>query len=182
MRVTIEHREEAGGISGQRRSYFVDCIVEFSEEERAIIRARDLYDHNFTMPASTPLPSQAAFVGTGFLRPVGGLMTIAGPIIGIVGGLTKSGGSEGLGSLLFFGGIGLLIYGWRRERRQDNRLEQPEQRITVRQLLSNSRFTVNAIDPAHAKGIEDDIRAELVALKDTIKGSAELQSRQTFEL
>jgi hypothetical protein len=181
MRVTIEHREEAGGISGQRRSYFVDCIVEFSEEERAIIKARGLYDHNFTMRASTPLPSQAAFVGTGLLRPIGGLMTIAGPIIGIVGGLTKSGG-EGLGYLLLFGGIGLLIYGRSRQRRQDKRLDEPEQRVTVRQLLSRSRFTVNAFDPAHAKAIEDDIRAELVALKDTIRGSAELQSRQTFEL
>src|SRR3990167_6153266 len=31
MRVTIEHREEAGGVAGQRRDYFVDCAVAFSE-------------------------------------------------------------------------------------------------------------------------------------------------------
>jgi hypothetical protein len=38
MRVTIEHREESAGILGSTKHHFVDCSVEFSEEEKAIIK------------------------------------------------------------------------------------------------------------------------------------------------
>lgn len=181
MRVTIGHREESGGISGQRRTYFVDCTIEFSEEERAIIKARDLYRHNIVVLAATPLPSRTAVVGIGFMRTVGVLCTIAGPAIGIVGGFTKSGG-EGLGFALLFGGLAMMIFGKRRANQQDHRLVQPEQSVTVSQLLSKPRFVVHALDPAHAKFVDSDIRARLLELKKIIRGSAELQTAQTFEL
>jgi hypothetical protein len=181
VRVTIGHREEAGGITGQRRTYFVDCTVEFSEEERAIIRARDLYGHDIVVRAATPLPSQAAFIGTGFMRSVGWLLLIGGPIVGIVSGFAHTAG-ETPGFLMFFGGIALVIFGRRRANRQETRLMQPEQSVRVRDLLSNVHFTVHAIDPAYAKAVDADIRAKLVELKDLIRGSAELQSARTFEL
>jgi len=42
MRVTIEHRKQAVGLTGKNRRYFVDCTVDLSQEERAIVENRGL--------------------------------------------------------------------------------------------------------------------------------------------
>ena len=38
MRVTIEHRESVSGIRAAHKDCYIDCQVEFSEEEKAIIK------------------------------------------------------------------------------------------------------------------------------------------------
>jgi hypothetical protein len=43
-------------------------------------------------------------------------------------------------------------------------------------------FAVHALDPAQAKAIDDQIRGELAGIKAWIAESAEVRSRQTFEL
>lgn len=182
MRVTIGHREEAGGVTGQRRTYYIDCSVEFSEEERAIIRARDLYDHDIVVRAATPLPTEAAVKGITLMRVFGGLFLLFGPIVGCSSGLAKAAEGEALGILMFLGGLAMVIFGKRRAGEQERRIVQPEQSVKVRQLLADRRFTVHAVDPARAKLLDEDIRAKLVQLKELIKGSAELQTAQTFEL
>ena len=60
MRVTIEHRETTTGMTGNHKDCYIDCQVEFSEEEKAIIKARDLYRQGFTVRTSTPLPTKRA--------------------------------------------------------------------------------------------------------------------------
>lgn len=42
MNMTIEQRMAAGGFLGLRGMHFVNCRIEFSEAEKAAIRARDL--------------------------------------------------------------------------------------------------------------------------------------------
>jgi len=181
MRVTIEHREEATGVIGNRKDCYVDCKVEFSEEERAIIQERDLYRESFAVRTSTPLPSNTAFWGTNIMRGVGPLMIVGGLFYGMfVEGLAHV--NSNYGAPILFIGIGLTIYGWIRGRREDKRFETSEQTITIKQLLSNPKFTVHAWNAGYAKGIEDEIREHLVALKSLIKDSAQLQARQTFEL
>jgi hypothetical protein len=175
MRVTIDHREVASGALGNHKDSYVDCTVNFSEEEQAIIKARDLYREGFTVRTSTPLPSRTAVFGAGLMRPVGIVMMVVGAIWGLAGGGTPTG-------LLFFVGLGLVVYGWLRVRKQDNRMEHSEQDVTVKQLLGRPTFTVHAWNPAAAKSIEQDIRDNLVALKSLIQNSAELQTAQTFEL
>ena len=173
MRVTIEHREQAQGVVSNRKECYVDCKVEFSEEERAIIKERDLYREGFTVRTSTPLPTKAEFLSTGVMRFIGRILMIAGVILGIAG--TNFG-------FLFFVGAGLEIYGFVRTRREDQRFENDEQTITIKQLLSNPSFTVHAWNAGLAKTIEEEIREHLVALKGLIQSSAQLQPRQTFEL
>jgi hypothetical protein len=181
MRVTIEHREATTGVIGTRKECYVDCKVEFSEEERAIISERDLYREAFTVRTSTPTPSGTAFWSTNIMRGVGPLMIVGGLIYGmIVEGLGHAPTNYG-GPILFIG-IGLTIYGWIRSRREDKRFEASDQRITVKQLLSNPTFTVHAWNAGYAKGIENEIRQHLVSLKALIKDSAQLQAKQTFEL
>jgi hypothetical protein len=182
MRVTIGHREEAAGLAGQNRNYFVDCTVELSEEEKAVVKARGLQGDGFTTRAATPIPDTVSIIGVGILRGGGWLLLIAGVIFASVGDVTKNVSTGNLGGLLILVGIVAAIYGWLRGRRVDKRLELPDQEVTLRRLLADPRFTVHALDPVHAKALDDEIRAHLIGLKDLIRGSAELQVKQTFEL
>lgn len=102
-------------------------------------------------------------------------MIVVGVVWGIAGGGTPTG-------LLFFGGLGLAVYGWLRTRKQDQRLENSEQNIPIRQLLAKPSFTVHAWNPGSAKGVEQDIRDELVSIKNIIAESADVRAKQTFEL
>lgn len=175
MRVTIEHREANAGVLGNHKDCYVDCAINFSEEERAIIKARDLYAQGFEVRTSTPLPSQPSMLGTGLMRGLGPLMMVGGFVWGLAGGGTPTG-------LLFFAGLGFTVYGWVRSRKEDKRFESSEQQITIKQLLNKPSFTVHVWNPAAAKGIEEDIRQNLIALKNLIQDSAQLQAKQTFEL
>ena len=175
MRVTIEHREATSGVVVNHKESYVDCTVNFSEEERAIIETRDLYREGFSVRTSTPLPSGGAMLGTGLMRFVGPFMIIGGFIWGLAGSGTPAG-------LIVFAGIGFVIYGWLRSRQEDRRLTTDEQRITIKQLLGNPSFTVHAWNPAAAKGVEQDIRENLVVLKNVIQNSAQIQAKQIFEL
>jgi hypothetical protein len=173
MRVTIEHRETASGVLGNHKDCYIDCRVEFSEEEKAIIKQRDLYSQGVTVRTSTPMPSRVQFFNTNVIRAVGFILALTGIVLGIAG--------TGFG-FLFFVGAGLFIWGFIRTRREDKRFETAEQEITVKKLLANPSFTVHGWNPAAAKGLEQDIREELVSLKNLIQNSAEIQAKQTFEL
>jgi hypothetical protein len=181
MRVTIEHREESAGLTGTKRNRFVDCAVEFSQEELAIIKARGLQDRGFAMPAATPLPTAVTYVGSGVVRSIGRLLIVAGVVYGIVAGLAGWHG-DGLSVFMLLIGIGLEVYGWRKSRAQEQRLDSPDQMITLGHLISQGRFTVYAFDPSHAKGIEDDIRSSLAGMKQLLQDAAEIKAKQTFEL
>jgi hypothetical protein len=175
MRVTIEHREATSGVLGNHKDCYVDCTVNFSEEERAIIKERDLYREGFIVRTSTPLPSGSSMLGTGLMRFVGPFMIIGGFIWGLADGGNAAG-------LILFAGIGFVIYGWLRSRREDKRLESNDQDITIKQLFNKPTFTVHAWNPAAAKGIEEEIRENLASLKGVIQNSAQIQVKQTFEL
>jgi hypothetical protein len=181
MRVTIEHRETTTGVLNSHKDCYVDCTVSFSEEESAIVRERDLYGSGFDIRTSTPLPTKTAFFGTSIMRLVGRFMIIGGLFYGfIVEGLAHA--QTNFGAPILFIGIGLEIWGWMRTRKEDKRFEQDEQHITIKQLLNSPMFTVHAWNPAAAKGIEQQIRENLAALKTVIKNSAEIRATQTFEL
>jgi hypothetical protein len=181
MRVTIEHREATSGVIANHKDCYVDCTVEFNEEERAIIKARDLYRDGFTVRAATPLPSTTQFYGTNILR-TGGRLLLTGGIVYMVYSSFTHPATEPLGGLLFIVGAALEIYGWLRSRWEDKRIDTSEQEITVKGLLANPRFTVHAWNPAAAKGIEQGIRDDLAALKNLIADSADIRAKQSFEL
>jgi hypothetical protein len=175
MRVTIEHREVTTGVIKNHKESYVDCTVNLSEEERAIVKERDLYGEGFTVRTSTPLPSGSSILGTGLMRFAGPFMIVGSFIWGLAGG-------GNLAGFTLFAGIGFVIYGWFRARKEDKRIETDEQRITIKQLLNKPAFTVHAWNPAAAKGIEQDIRENLISLKSLIQNSAHIEAKQTFEL
>lgn len=181
MRLTIEHREQPSGMLGNHKDCYIDCNVEFSEEERAIIKARDLYNESFTIRTSTPQVTKSRLLGSGLLRIVGRLMWIAGILRGMYEGFGHNIPTN-YGGPLFFLGVGLEIWAFMRQRGEDKRIENPEQEITIKQLLSNPSFTVHTLNAAVSKVFEDEIREHLTGIKNLIKNSAQLQAKQTFDL
>jgi hypothetical protein len=181
MRVTIEHRENAGGVTGATKHHFVDCTVAFSEEEKAIIKARGLHDHSFTVGPATPIASGAAYIGSGALNSLGRLGVVGGFVLGVFS--SAIGGSAGLiAGWCVFLGAGLWIYAAVVMRKQEKRLTDPDQVITLKNLLNNGRFTVYASSPLHAQSIEQEIRDSLSYVKQLITAGAEIKPKQTFEL
>lgn len=181
MRVTIEHREESAGLNGSTKHHYVDCAVEFTEEEKAIIQARDLYNHNFTVGPAIPISSGAAFIGSGLLNSLGRLGVVGGLILGLLSPFF--GGATGtIAGFCIFLGAGAWAYAAFVMRQQNKRVENPDQLIKVKDLVDRGRFTVYASSPAGAHAIDDDIRGALANTKQLITASAELKSKETFEL
>ena len=180
MRVSIEHKEQTSGVTGARKDTYVVCTVLFTEEEKAIIKQRDLYQNSFSVDAATKLDSSLSFVGSGVIRIVGVVMTIGGFIVGMVIGLAH--GDPSLPTFIMFAGIGVAIWGWLRGRKQDKRIENPRQEISIKKLLHNPTFTVHAGTPAYAKAVENGIRDGLKTFKYLITQSAELREKQVFDL
>ena len=180
MRVTIEHREQPSGMLGNHTDCYIDCNVEFSEEERAIIKARDLYSESFTIRTSTPQVTKVRLLGSGLMRIIGRVMWIAGILRGLYEGFGHIPTNYG-GPLLFFG-VALEIWAFIRRRDENKRIENPEQEINIKQLLSNPRFTVHTMNAAVSKVFEDEIREDLTGMKTLIQNSADLRTKQTFEL
>src|SRR5580693_6326833 len=77
MRVTTEHRQQTTGL-GSTQSQFVDCTVQFSEEEKAIIAVRGLYDHLIVLDNPRPSPSYREYM-------TAGILLAFTPIIGFIG-------------------------------------------------------------------------------------------------
>ncbi len=181
MRVTIEHREKPAGFSGNERRYFVDCAIEFSEEEKSIIKQRGLGDRYIKTESDIPTGGGIAdftWANTG-LRMLSRLLVLGG-IAAIILGMVGNRSALNFPTPLFVGAFLVFLYRKYAERRSTASYE--ERRITVRQLLKDPRFTVYAPDPAVAKGLEHNIREQLVDLKEIIQGSAEVPKKQTFEL
>lgn len=173
MRVTIEHREEASGVTGKKRDYFVDCGIEFSEEEQAIIKARSLHDTVITSGYTSPPVSFARGESPYWLKGLAPLMIIGGFIFGVAGGGTLAG-------LIVIAGIGFLIYGFVAPHLHAK--QSREQNITIRDIVNRRSFSLYAMNPVDAKIIDDKLRESLANLKSFLTGSAEIAAKQTFEL
>jgi hypothetical protein len=174
MRVSVEHREEAAGLSGGRRHYYVDCEVLFSEEEKAIIAARGLQKHYIALDPPVPPPAPTHYVGATLLRAVAPFVMLASCVTGLAIG-------DRIAMPLFFLSIGMFVVSFFLKRKTAI-AERPEQTISFEQLLDYPRFTVFALDPSRAKAVDDALRAKLAALKGLLLDSTDIRSRETFEL
>lgn len=173
MRVTIEHREQAAGLTGKQRHYFVDCTVDLSQEERAIVENRGLKQHFIEVGYSEPPDSGAK---AGLLRGFAPLVALGGVGLGISSMFTKSG--EGLSFLLLLAAGGMWLFG----RTSEFKAAHASPEITLGRLLRNNQFTIYAASPAQAKQVESDLGKKLVSLKANIAESAVIGQKQTFEL
>ena len=179
MRVTTEHRQQTTGL-GSSQSQFVDCLVQFSEEEKAIIRVRGLHDHIIVLDPPSPPPTYREYMTAGILR---GFSPLAG-VIGLglfMSSIFIGGGYALLGGFMFFGSPLAWAVGFLMDRSIDIRFTHPKQHVSIRSMLA-APFTVYSPDPAYSDLVVDQIRDRLTLLKYTISGSADPRQKQTYEL
>lgn len=108
MRVTIDHKEEAHGL--RKRWYLVNVAIQFSEAERAIIKARSLQDNIIDISpgflASTVVKTNPFYI------------KLAGVLCTLIGFFTPFfGRAYDPVFILFFPGILLIAYALYLERK-----------------------------------------------------------------
>src|SRR5690242_13274068 len=137
MKVTLRHRQADAG------SFFVDCEVRLSEEERSIIQHRGLGNHTITVPSGIPF-------GSG-LSPHSRLPDFWAKYVGkfffIIGALFLLGGIASSVALLF-GLVCMAIFFipviWMRFAIDRRIASQQDQVIPLQQFLFSPVFTVAA--------------------------------------
>lgn len=183
MRLTTNYREQTTGILKGTKQFFLVCNVQFTDEERAIIQERGLYEESIEAPASTPPPTRSGDFGAMLLRVTGVIFMPLGFLASCVVGIT--GGSSSASSLWFFlflGGITLFVVGKMKDRAANRREDNPTQRLTVRRLLSNPEFLVYASALDVARMCEESVRQQLKGLADIIRANAAVPEANTYEL
>jgi hypothetical protein len=179
MRVVTEHRQQVTGL-GSKISQFVECTVQFSEEEKAIIKKRGLGDHIIVLDPPTPPPTYREYMTAGILQGFAPFFAIIGLGL-LISSIFNRGQFAELGWLLLLGSpIGWAV-GFLMDRSMDIRFTHPKQHVSIRSMLAGP-FTVHSPDPAHSDLVVDQIRERLTFLKLVISGSAEARQRQTYEL
>jgi hypothetical protein len=187
MRVTINHRQRTTGLASTQ-SQFVDCTVQFSEEEKAIIKARGLSDHLIVLDNPRPPPSYREYMTAGILlafSPLFGLIGFWTLVYAVINIFSK--GWASAVSYALIGGL-LIVFspfawamGFLMDRAMSHQFTYPKQFVTIREMLLRP-FSVHSPDPAYSDLIVDQIRERLTVLKAIITGSADMRGRQTYEL
>jgi hypothetical protein len=187
MRVTIDHRQQTTGL-GSTQSQFVECTVQFSEEEKAIIKVRGLADHLIVLDHPRPPPSYREYMTAGILlafSPLFGFVGFGILVVSVLAYSFSGGQSYGeyvaLGVVLFFGAPIAWAIGFLMDRAMNHRFTHPKQFVTIREMLLRP-FTIHSPDPAYSDLIVEQIKERLAILKAVITGSAELREKQTYEL
>jgi hypothetical protein len=181
VRVTIKTREE-DGLLPTKKLYFVDSTVLFSEEEKAIIQARGLGQHYFVVDPESPPPSNSQRTLATVLKVLAPLVFLGGCVGGL--GMTiagKGAGGDGLTGFSFIAALAIYLAGVA-VKRHVRIAEQPQQTITLQQLLGHPTFSIYAIDNARAKAIGDELRSTLGRVKDGLLVNRDIEQAETFEL
>lgn len=171
MQVTVNHREQQP-VFGRKAKLYVDVLVQFSEEEKAIISSRALDDYFVRFDSPIAPQSKAEFLSAGAAK---GFGTIA-IVIALISALF----SASFSGYLVFIGIGLVAWGFFSHRKGSK--AALDQDITLKRLLRNPGFSIFAANLVDAQRIEEDIRSKLTVAKDFIMGNAKPAKSQTYQL
>lgn len=157
----------------RRNLYYTRVSINFSEEERAIIQTRALFDHHLTFDkgyVNYP-PNAGALLDPAILRLGSRLLFIAGiPLLF----LPPSGFISWLGS------AGLFAY-----RKQQERTEAKALRnyITLVEIMGAPYFTVCSFEnPINSRMLEQEIRSQLENIKVLITFSGQPIQPVAFEI
>jgi hypothetical protein len=181
MQLTTNYREEATGVLKGTKQFFLICKIQFSEQERAIIQERGLYEEYIGAPADTSPPTRSGDIGAFFLRLAGIICMPLGLLASCVTGLAGSNASTPL-FMLFLVGIGLFVVGKLKDRSANRRVDNPTQHLTVRRLLTNPQFVVYAPALDIARMYEESVRNQLKQLADILRANVVVPETNTYEL
>lgn len=181
MRVTFQHREEQefGG-----KSYYVDCTVLFSEEEKAVIRNREFGRglHFYPARRAAGLTGKERAVSTIWVFTDNiHILTVFIPLGGFFWASTAiNGGTSFFGPLFVFGAPVLYLVSKYMAHRDESSRDM--QFVTFDDLFAGRPFTVWAFNPMDAKEKEKEVEGTFARLKQQINKSTELGEKRTVEL
>jgi hypothetical protein len=161
MRVTIDHRE-ALSVFG-RKHFFVDCTVLFSEAERAVIRNRQLGDHNIAVDHDIPwFRSMNGYIAALVVLRLTFFVTAVGlvPALAIIPMLGLNSGWWVLMAMACFGS-----YFYRKYLERQFKKSAEKRHISLSDMLKHKTFTVYAPDAYLAGEAEKSILAQINDLK-----------------
>lgn len=180
MRVTIKTREE-GGLNPRKKSYYVDCTVLFSEEEKAIIQSRGLGQHYIAVGAEVAPPAPSSQTLSTLLRALSPFVFLTGCVAGAGMEMAGNRAGDSVFAFTFFAALA-MYFGGVALKRHIRIAAQPQQHITMQRLLLNPSFSVYAFDNATAKTIDVEVREALTRLKDGLLANARIAQPETFEI
>lgn len=181
MRVTIQHRQVDGLLPNKKR-YYVDCTVLFSEEEKAIIRERGLTQHYIVADSEMPPPARSHRTLGTLLQALAPVVLLGGCVVGL--GMTFAGntrGGDSVGGFLVFTALAMFLGGVAL-RRYTKKAKDPEQPITLARLMTNPSFSSYALDNARAKAFDQELRDTLTRLKNGLLVNRNIKEVETFEI
>jgi len=164
VKLTVAYRDKpAGGFSGTKH-HFVAFHTELSNEERAIIQERGLYDHYVSVPSDTPPPTRSGDTLAFIMRLIGIILFPLGVLFMLVGTLKPGAGaasSANTGWTMIIIGVVLFTIGKIKDIRANKRVANPEQKLTFRRMLTTPDFIVYANSLQEAQSLEADVRESL---------------------
>jgi hypothetical protein len=177
MKFNTEYREKAN-FNGTKLHYII-CKVEFSNEERAIIDERGMYDRGVSAPAAEPMPSAVSEFQSGCLKFFGFLIPF-GLLVIFASYLAPEHGSATPGWVMLILGTVLCALGWMREKKKWD--DANVRYITIRQLLSDPFFQFYDETLRGVKNHEIEVREELAELAAELRSSRAVPEQNTYEL
>jgi hypothetical protein len=135
-----------------------------------------MYDQFISVPSDTPPPTRGSDT-LAFLMRLAGIILIP---VGLVVSMISS--SSGLAFLMIVGGIALFVIGKIKDVKANKREANPEQRLTLRRLLSNPDFVVYANTVGEAKGVEASVRESLSSAAQALRESGTVPDQASYEL
>ena len=181
MRVTVKHRTKTGLLPSTQH-FYVDCTILFSEEEKAIVKARGLGGHYIVVDPEMLPPIASHWTAAKLLKALAPLLFLAGCVTGL--GMTFAGnghGGDALTGMSFFTALAMFLGGMALNRHL-RAAEQPQQIITLSRLLNSATFSVYAIDNARAKIVHAELTDTLTRLKQELLTNRDILTPETFEL
>ncbi len=183
MRFNVDYREEATGVLKGSKHYFLVGRVDFTEEEKAIIQQRGLYDEPIQVPTNLPPPTKSKDIRAMLLRIVGIILMPLGLLSYCAGSLSDGSNGSTTGGFIMLA-IGIVCFGFGKfmDMESNKAAVSVFQVLTPRKLLTNPEFLVYGPDLQTAKGFELMVRDKLTEFANFIRDSAVVPEKNTYEL
>jgi hypothetical protein len=177
VRAFIEHRGRYGFLRLTPR-FTLYLNIEFSNEERAIVKTRALQNYIFDLSPGFLGASESRYsAGTLAMTEAGGLALF---VIGVLGFFAAAAVSA-LGPVTLLCIVAGVILFWcalsAKRREQSANLKE----LTLGYLLANPSISIQAINPGQAPLLEDNVRLRLIKLKHFLTQTNELTTPRWFE-
>jgi hypothetical protein len=184
MQLQTEYREEEAADFSGRKQHYLSCHVTFTNEERAVIDERGLYDLSILVPPDTPPSTRAGNFLAKAMAFGGVILTPLGLLFSCVQAIRpeKMAGSGPFPFLILSGGVALLVVGlwkgWRAERREI----APTRTFTLRKLLKNPDFIVYAPTIDTLRETENEVRESLSAIIGRVRANTAVPEQNVYEI